>query len=92
MITVMQDKPLIYFNLGNFSNIWEFYDDTDGDRLQIKLHASYDYHESYPEEYELVKELKLAFNSYDRMLIEHHNNIPKNVKMKIVIYEEEEEE
>jgi hypothetical protein len=26
------------------------------------------------------------------MLIEHHNNIPKNVKMKIVIYEEEEEE
>lgn len=82
-------KDLITFNLEDISNVWEFYDDTDGDRLQIKLHASYDYHPSNEEEYEIAKKLHLAFNSYDRMMIEHRNNLPKNIKMKIVIYEED---
>lgn len=81
---------LITFNLGDFNNIWEFYDDTDGDRFKINLKASYEYHESIPDEFERAKQLHLSFNSYDRLMIEHHNNLPKNIKMKIVIYEEEE--
>lgn len=86
---VKDDEILLTFNLGKLSDIFEFNVDTDGDDLYFKLNGAYDYYLGDNKYNEDARKINLEHNKLERLYIEHNNDLPDNIKVKVVVYKEE---